>query len=301
MIKHIVIAGGSGFIGTSLVNILHSSGYKVYILSRKEPKIFPKYSRIQWDAKTIGLWSEVIEGAECIIQLTGANVGAKRWSKEYKKEIFDSRIDSTLVLVSAVNNATVAPKTFISTSGVGFYGNVSKDIICEEDSKSGTDFLATVCFEWEKATEHIRKDVRSVILRIGVVLDPNEGALSKIALPYKFFVGGTLGNGSQVLSWIHRDDLLNIFTFALENEKLNGVFNATAPNPITMEEFCKTIGKVLDRPSIFPVPTFVLKLLLGEMSGIVLMGQNAPPRKLEAHTFKYSYQNIEPAIRNLLQ
>lgn len=299
--KHIILAGGSGFIGTALANILHQRGYKITVLSRKPTEEFSTYTRIQWDASSIGDWSKCLENAEAVIQLTGANVGAKRWSEQYKKEILQSRIESTTAIASAINSCKIPPKTLISTSGVGFYGNNPVDIICSESSKNGSDFLANVCLQWENATNSLRNDVRKTILRIGVVLDPNEGALAKLALPYKFFVGGSLGSSSQILSWIHRDDLVNIFVTAIENPLYEGILNASAPNPISMKEFSNVIGKVLKRPSIFPVPSFALKLLLGEMSTIVLTGQNAPPIRLNELNFQFQYENIEPAVRNLLQ
>lgn len=299
--KHIVIAGGSGFIGTSLANILHKSGYKVYVLSRKESKDFETYSRIQWDAKTIGEWTKHIQSASAVIQLTGANVGTKRWSKQYKKEILSSRVDSTSLLVSVINATSTPPDTFISASGVGYYGDSPNSVICAENRTNGNDFLANVCSQWENATISLRNDVRKVIIRIGVVLDPNEGALAKLALPYKFFVGGCLGSGSQTLSWIHREDLVNVFMFALTNSHVQGIYNATAPNPVTMKEFSSTVGNVLHRPSIFPVPSFALRLLLGEMSSIVLLGQNAPPLRLIEDGFQFDYEKLEVAIRNLLQ
>jgi uncharacterized protein (TIGR01777 family) len=299
--KHIILAGGSGFIGTALANILHQRGYKVTVLSRKPTQEFSTYSRIQWDARSIGEWTKCLENAEAVIQLTGANVGAKRWSEQYKKEILESRIQSTTAIVNAINSCIHPPKTLISTSGVGFYGNNSVEIICNESFENGTDFLANVCLQWENATNSLRNDVRKTILRIGVVLDPNEGALAKLALPYKFFVGGCLGSGTQILSWIHRDDLVKIFVTAIENPQYKGILNASAPNPISMKEFSRTIGKVLKRPSIFPVPSFALSLLLGEMGTIVLTGQNAPPIRLQELNFQFQYENIEPTVRNLLQ
>jgi len=299
--KHIVIAGGSGFIGTALANILHQSGYKVYVLSRKESKDFPTYSRIQWNATTIGDWTKFIHSASAVIQLTGANVGTKRWSEQYKSEILSSRVDSTALLVSVINNSTSPPETFISASGVGYYGDVPFSTICDENHNNGNDFLARVCSLWEVATTSLRNDVRKVTIRIGVVLDPNEGALAKLALPYKYFVGGCLGSGYQTLSWIHREDLVKIFLFALENTSVLGVYNASAPHPVSMNEFSSTIGRVLQRPSFFPVPAFALRLLLGEMSSIVLCGQNAPPLRLLEHGFTFEYEKLEPAIRNLLK
>lgn len=299
--KHIVIAGGSGFIGTALANILHSSGYKVYVLSRKESKEFETYSRIQWDATSEGEWAKYIDSASAVIQLTGANVGTKRWSEQYKSEILSSRVVSTSLLVSVINKSSSPPEAFISASGVGYYGDSPHSVICDEYQKNGNDFLARVCSQWENATVTLRNDVRKVIIRIGVVLDPNEGALAKLALPYKFFVGGSLGSGSQMFSWIHREDLVNVFMFAITTTTVQGIYNASAPNPVTMKEFSSTIGNVLHRPSIFPVPSFALQLLLGEMSTIVLCGQNAPPLRLLEEGFRFEYEKIEPAIRNLLQ
>lgn len=299
--KHIVIAGGSGFIGTALANILHSSGYKVYVLSRKESKEFDTYSRIQWDANSKGEWTTYLHSARAVINLTGANVGIRRWSNQYKKEILSSRVDSTSLLVSVINDSTTPPEVFISASGVGYYGDKPFSTICDENHSNGNDFLATVCSQWEEATSALRNDVRKVILRIGVVLDPEEGALAKLAFPYKFFVGGSLGSGKQTLSWIHREDLVKIFKFSLDNQKIQGVYNASAPNPVQMKEFSSTIGKVLHRPSIFPVPSFAIRLLLGELSSIVLLGQNAPPLRLLEAGFHFDYEKIEPAIRNLLK
>lgn len=297
----ILISGASGLVGTHLIPTLEAKGHEIFKLVRKTPK---SSDEIQWDAeKGFGETEQAkLENFDAVVHLAGDNVASENWSDEKKRRIKDSRVVGTRVLVDALRKTRNPPKIFVSASAVGFYGD-RQDEILTEDSRPGSGFLTDVCTAWEdeikKAEEFAQ---RVVFLRIGVVLAKDGGALEKMVTPFKFGVGGAVGSGKQWMSWIALDDLIKIIHFALENENLSGAVNAVAPNPATNEEFTKTLGKVLHRPTVFSVPEFAIKLLFGEMGETLLLkGARVLPKKLEASGFKFEFTNLEEAMKSVLE
>lgn len=300
MKKAILLAGASGLIGSKLFLSLKND-FDFFLLGRNISLLKEKLS----GAKNYVDWSDergienAIKSCFGVINLSGAGIADKRWTPAYKKIILESRTESTRKLVIAIKNSEVKPSVYITASGIGIYGD-REDQTLTESSLLGNDFLAMVCDLWESESKSLSQiGVRRVVLRIGVVLSNQGGALMKMIPPYKFFVGGKLGSGRQFLSWIHIDDLISIFRNAIDNEKYSGVINAVSPNPVTMNEFSKTLGRVLNRPSVFPVPEFALKLILGEAAIMVLGGQNVVPKKLLENNFQYKYTKLEEALRAL--
>ena len=300
----IVVAGGTGLIGKSLLNRLISTGHKVTLLTRN-PGIVNKgeiaLHKLQWDGKTIGSWSESIDGAVAVINLCGENVASKRWTRDQKIKLLDSRIDPTRVLIKAISEAGKKPSLLINASAAGFYGNYGTGEVTEDDGK-GDGFLADLCDKWEQEGSCAEKyGTRVVFLRFGVVLDTSGGALKKMLPPFRMFVGGPLGTGKQWFSWIHCDDAVNVIHFALQNPQVIGPINVVAPSPITMSEFASSLGKLLERPSGLHVPSFILKLGLGEMSGMLIGGRKIIPKKLLDNKFVFSYPDIDRALTSLLK
>lgn len=298
----IAISGATGLIGKKIVNKLINRNDEVIVLTRsiqKAKNVFDnKVNFVDW-SKNFDEWKTQLENVDVVINLAGENVMARRWNKEHKRKIYSSRINGTKKLVDAILSLTNKPKVFISASAIGYYGNINDEV--DENSKAGTDFLAKVVKDWEDASKSIEeKNIRRVIVRIGIVLDKNEGALPKLVLPFKFFVGGSIGSGKQWLSWIHVDDLIKIFLFAIDNE-INGVYNAVSPNPVKMKYFAKTIGKILHRPSFFNVPEFVLKLVLGEGAASILNGAKVKSEKIQMAGFKFHYEKLEDSLISLLK
>ncbi len=301
--KKIVIAGGTGLIGKSLTKLLKSKGYTITILSRNSEKAkvsVPDADEFQtWNYNKPEQIEELIKGAYGVVNLTGASIARKKWTSEYKKEIYDSRIISTQNISKAINNMSAPPKVFFCASAVGYYGNRGDEKI-EEDSIPGTDFLANVCKDWEKSAFLANSTSRVVCGRFGVVLDKSEGALPKLLSSFRIFIGGPLGTGKQWYPWIHIDDISGMIAWIIENENARGVFNMASPNPVTMNEFSKILGEVMNRPSLFQVPEFVLKFILGEMSAIVIYGQRAYPQKALEMGYEFKYLNLKNALEDLL-
>jgi len=282
----IAIAGASGFVGTSLSKSFDAKGYQVIKLKRDE---------IQ-DVTTL---SHILDGCDVVINLSGANI-INRWSEEYKNLLYSSRLGTTKHLVKAISKTTVKPKLFISTSAVGIYTN--NQIHTEEKFEYGDDFLAKLCKEWEsEASKAIESNVRTVIFRFGIVLGADGGALKKMLLPFKLGLGGTIGDGSQAFSFIHIEDLINAYLYTIENESLEGVYNMTAPTPTTNKGLTKALGTTLNRPTVLPVPEFVLKLIFSEGAKVLTDGQSAVPDRLEKAGFSFQYKTIEEAVNNLLK
>ncbi|MGZ5242317.1 MAG: TIGR01777 family oxidoreductase [Bacteroidia bacterium] len=298
--KNIVIAGGSGLIGKNLAKTLLNKGYSVTILSRKE-----KQSSVQnlsfavWDPENNILPERLLKEAHAIINLAGRNVGDKRWNKAFKQEIWESRIKSTQLLVDFYNmNTDTKLDVFINASATGYYGLDSDKIHIEED-KPGNDFMAEVCVAWEKAAHQLQKK-RLVIYRFGIVLAKSGGALEELAKPIKFGAGAALGSGKQAFTWVHIADLCKMLLWAIENPKIEGVYNAVAPEIVSNQELTKEIAKKLHRPILLPnVPAFVLKLMLGEFAEALLGSIKVSADKIKSSGYKFIYPELENALEDI--
>jgi hypothetical protein len=246
-----------------------------------------------------GGWEESIDGADGVVNLAGEGIAEKRWTERQKEIIRSSRIDCTRALVHAIAKSKAKPKFLINASAVGYYGARGEETLTEE-SAPGKDYLARVCVAWEEEAKKAQdQGVRVALVRTGIVLAKGKGALAKMVPPFKFFVGGPLGSGKQWMPWIHVEDEIGLILFLIENANAQGSFNATAPNPVTMEEFCSVLGKVLNRPSWAAVPASALTLLLGEMADMVLAGQRALPKGAEKLGYNFKHPTITEALESL--
>lgn len=306
MNKTILITGATGLIGQNIVNKLMQRGDKVIVLTRsvnKAKMILPNvkdFIPFDYNIEISNELNKVVNRADAVIHLAGENIMAKRWTDEHKRKVIESRVKSTEKLFEVIRNAEKKPKTFISASAVGYYGNRFEEV--DEDSEKGKGFLSDVTDAWEKSTYGFEIiGIRRVNIRIGFVLAESDGALPILVLPFKFFIGGSLGNGKQWMPWIHIDDLVKIFLFALDNIEVNGAINAVSPNAVTMNELANTIGTVLKRPSFFNVPSFILKLILGEASSSVLEGADVIPKKLKGMNFEFQFVDLRKALIDLLK
>ncbi|MHB1687039.1 MAG: TIGR01777 family oxidoreductase [Ignavibacteriaceae bacterium] len=305
MSKRIIITGATGLIGTRLCKALIERGDEVTIfstnISNARRKIPCAKNYVEWNYGMPLKWEKDVEGIDAIIHLAGANIFSKRWSNIYKKNILNSRIISTKNLVEAIKKTNPKPSVFISSSAVGYYGDKENELI-DETSLPGNDFLANVCKQWEEEANQVEKlGVRHVSIRTGIVLNPNEGALKQMLLPFKLFVGGPIGSGRQWFPWIHMEDIIRIYLFALDNHIVNGAVNAASPNPVTMKDFAKALGKVLHRPSIFSVPKFAMKIVLGEVADVVTASQRVYPQKLIEYKYKFRFEKLNEALNDLLK
>ena len=302
--KKIVITGATGLIGRELCKSLFTRGDELTIFStsvEKAKAVLPFAKEVvEWKNYDKD-YSVYLEGKDAVIHLAGASVAGKRWNQSYKKEIYDSRINTTRNLVSSIEKCEQKPEVFISASAIGFYGE-REDSILSETSSAGNDFLSHVCIDWENASEQLEMlNVRRAIVRTGIVLSTDDGALKKMLLPFQLYVGGPLGNGKQWFSWIHLADIISLYLFLLDNKNLKGIFNAVSPQPVQMKTFAKILGKVLRKPSLFPVPKFILKLVMGESASAILASQKVKPGALLEAGFKFNYEDLELALIDLLK
>ena len=280
--KTIAITGASGFVGSSLNKYFSNLNYKVISISRD---VLNNQEKL----------NEVISSSDIIINLAGANI-INRWSESYKKLLYSSRIDTTSKIVNTINTITNKPKLLISTSAVGIYDNKST---YDEKGNYSNDFLSNLCQDWEKEALKAKNESTKVsIFRFGIIMGKDGGALQKMITPFKLGVGGVIGSGNQAFSFIHIEDLLNAYKFVIENE-YEEVFNLTAPVPTTNKGLTKALGKTLNRPTIFPVPEFVLNLIFSEGARVLTDGQSAIPQKLLDLGFEFEFKNIEDTIENL--
>jgi uncharacterized protein (TIGR01777 family) len=297
----LVITGGTGFIGSILTDRLWNQFHSVALLSRRPPPEVnvTKKEWFAWQPGMGGAWEAVVDGADGIINLAGEPIAGKRWSSAQKEVLRSSRINATKSLVNAVAKTKAKPKFLINASAVGYYGPHGDETVTEQTGP-GQDFLSRLCVDWEEEAKKAEAlGVRVALVRTGIVLDKGKGALAKMVPPFKMFVGGPLGSGQQWMPWIHIEDHIGLICFLMENDGARGPFNATVPNPVTMETFSKTLGDVLNRPSWASVPPSALALLLGEMADMLTTGQRAVPEaalKL-GYTFKYPY--LLDALRSL--
>lgn len=301
----IIITGGTGLIGTQLASSLAQDGHEVFILSRnphQSGKMPSNVSYHQWDGKTADGWGHLVEKAQAIVNLAGANIAGdnflpSRWTPERKKLILHSRLDAGRAIVEAVQNATNKPDVLIQGSAVGYYGTHDMSVDLTEQSPSGNDFLADTCRRWEASTADVEAlGVRRAIIRTGIVLDQDGGTLPRLSLLTKLFVGGPIASGKQPMPWIHIDDHIKAIRFLIDHEGLNGAFNLSAPNPVTNREMANALGKVLNRPSFFPTPAFALQLMFGELAILLTEGQKTLPKRLLEQGFEFIYRDIDTAL-----
>ena len=301
--QRVIITGGSGFIGAPLARQL-AAKYDVVVLSRNPARVSdlgPGVQVVAWDGRSAQGWGQLADGAWAIINLAGENLSAGRWTAARKAAIIESRQQAAQAVIEAISQAAVKPKVLVQASAVGYYGPRGDEKI-NENEKPGSTFDATTCVAWEKATDAVEAlGVRRVIIRTGVVIEKGGGALARMALPFKLFIGGPVGSGKQYFPWIHLTDEINAIQFLLENTQQKGVFNLSAPNPVTMKEFAGALGKAMGRPSFMPVPGFALQILFGEMASILLNGQRVMPNRLLLQGFKFKYATVDAALAAIYQ
>jgi len=301
----IVIAGATGFLGRPLVESLVADGHGVTVLTSNANEHSPRNGArtVVWSPDgTAGAWSFEISGADAVINLAGESIAGKRWSDSQKTNIVESRRLATRSLVAAIGGATSRPALLLNGSAVGYYGPRDDEVITEEGAP-GDDFLARVCTTWETEAQAAASDrTRVVMLRTGLVLEKDGGALPQMLPPFRFGVGGPVGSGRQYWPWIHRADWIGIVRWILQTPGVVGPVNATAPNPVTNTEFARALGRAMHRPSFMPAPAFALRVLLGEMAdGLLLSGQRAVPRRAEQGGYSFRYRQVEEALMAILR
>ena len=300
MNKTILITGATGFIGRHIAAALICRGDEFIALTTNVGSANKKLASAK---KVVGLndiRSLKDEKIDAIINLAGRNLADKRWNKKFKQEVFDSRIKTTQKIVELISIMEQRPESLISASGTDYYGDTGdKDIY--EDAPHANDFMGSLCNDWEsEAFKAEELGVRVVVLRTSFVIAKDSNAARKFAMPFRFFVGGPIGGGKQYMSWIHIDDVVGIYLFALDNPAVKGALNTTSPNPETMKDFCKVMAGKLHRPSLFPVPGFAVKLIAGEMAQVVLSGRKALPKKIIELGYKFKFEKAEDAWKEAL-
>jgi uncharacterized protein (TIGR01777 family) len=303
----IVIAGGSGFLGQALTQALVSAGHRIQILTRQTVRPDANVpdspvERINWMPDgDVGPWARLCAGADAVINLAGESIGSTRWSNLRKAQLITSRLLPTRSLVTFMKGAEPSPALLVSSSAIGYYGDCPDQTLTEA-SRDGADFLAELCVEWEKEAARARSDrSRVVLVRTGIVLDPHEGALAKMLTPFRLFAGGPFGSGRQYMSWIHRDDWVSLVAWAVATPHVDGPLNATSPHPVSNAEFARSLGRALRRPALLPVPSFVLRLILGEMAGpLLLHSQRVVPARPVAGGFRFAHDTLDAALADLL-
>jgi uncharacterized protein (TIGR01777 family) len=295
----VLVTGATGLVGSELVPFLSRQGHDVFRLTRGKAH---EAHDIVWDPAHNQLPKGRLEGTEVVVHLAGENIAGKRWNTKVKEELRRSRVEGTKLLCETITQLETLPKTLICASAIGFYGNRGSEMLNETSAK-GTGFLSDVCRDWEAACEPARaKGIRVVNLRTGVVLSEKAGALKEMLKPFKLGAGGVVGTGNQYWSWIAIDDLVGIIDFCITHEKLSGPVNATAPCPVTNYEFTKTLGSVLRRPTLVPMPAFIARIALGEMANeLLLASTRVMPNRLSESGYQFKYTSLEPALKHLLE
>lgn len=295
----VLVTGASGLVGAALVPFLTTGGHHVARLVRSQPR--PGAAEVQWDPETGIRETGSLEGIDAVVHLAGENIASGRWTAERKARIRDSRLKGTRTLCEALARLAHPPKVLVSASAISYYGDRGEEVLREE-GVPGAGFLADVCRGWEEATESaVQKGIRVVPLRIGIGLSPAGGALAKMLLPFKLGVGGVIGTGHQYMSWIALDDLVGAIHHALITDALQGPVNVVAPQPVTNREFTKTLGRVLGRPTLFPMPAFAVRLAFGELADeLLLASTRVEPARLVATNYAFRHPDLEGALRHLL-
>lgn len=305
----VIITGGTGLIGSALTHNLAGDGHEVIVLSRSPGSVrgLPNSARaVGWDTRTADGWAELADGATAIVNLAGESLAGEgrfptRWTPERRQRIRQSRLEAGRAVVDAAQRAENKPAVVIQASAVGYYGPRGDEILTEE-APAGDDFLARVCVDWEASTAPVEEHgVRRAIIRTGLVLSSQSGALPRLLFRYNLLGGGPFGSGKQWWSWIHLLDEARAIRFLIENDAARGPFNLTAPNPARNDDFGKTLARVIKRPHYLPLPAFVMRALFGEVATVVVDGQRALPEKLQELGFAFRYPTLEPALRHVLE
>ena len=296
---HVLMTGSSGLIGAALARSLNASGHQIRRLLRTETA---DRDATSWDPVTGTFAKGAFDGVDAVVHLAGENIASRRWTPAQKAAIRDSRVDGTRRLCDAVAGLESPPGVLVAASALGYYGDRADELL-DETASPGTGFLSAVCQEWEGAVEPaLEQGVRVVHLRTGIVLSRLGGALAQMLLPFKLGVGGVLGSGEQYMSWIALDDILGVARLALTDDSISGPVNGVAPHPVTNREFTKTLGKVLGRPTVFPVPAFAARLAFGEMADALLLSSTrVDPAVLRSKGFEFEYPDLEAALRHVLE
>jgi uncharacterized protein (TIGR01777 family) len=302
MEKNVVVTGGTGFVGKKLTQLLLENGYSVTILSRTAKINSGRVSYLQWNVEAGTIDEQAIIQADYIIHLAGENIGAKRWTRNRKKAILDSREQSTQLLYATLQKHNKQLDAFISASGVGIYGAITDDVLCSESTPVANDFLGTVCQKWESAATPIANlGIRTVQIRTGLVLGKGDGVLQQLVPLFKFRLGSAIGSGKQFMPWIHIDDLCRIYLEAIINSDMKGPYNAAINDGTTNSIFSKTLASILGYSIWLPnVPAFLLRIVLGEMAQLVLTGRRVTSKKIEAIGFKFGFTQLNLALKNCL-
>lgn len=295
----LVITGATGFIGSALCDKLLAQGHALTLLTRGSPRDANTGTKrwLHWTPGALREWDVALDGADGVINLAGEPIAEKKWTPTQRRRIEKSRIDATHSLVQACAKAKQRPQFLINASAVGYYGPHGDEMITEEIAP-GNDFLSVLCRDWEEEAKKAEElGMRVVRLRIGIVLGHGGGALGKMAVPFKFFVGGALGSGQQWMSWIHLEDLVGLIVQTIDDPRTAGPVNATAPTPVRNKEFCQTLAKVMHRPCWATVPGFALRMALGDMAEMLLTGQRVIPAVAEKSGYRFRYPTLEPALQ----
>ena len=301
------IAGGTGLVGSRLIRRLLERNDQVVLLTRRPDVARQKWGDsctiVQGDPMQTGAWMDAIGDCEGVVNLVGEGVFNRRWRSWFKELLRTSRVQSTQNIVAALakspKTTTGQPKVLVNASAIGYYG-AHGDEELDEGSSAGEDILARLCVEWEAAANAATSHgIRVVIIRVGVVLDKEGGALKQMMLPFKMFVGGPVGSGKQWVSWIHHDDLVGLILLALDKPEATGIMNGTAPNPVTNKGLAKALGRALHRPSFMPTPKFALRLMLGQVAGLVTTGQRVLPRRALQWGYNFKYRDIDAALKDV--
>jgi hypothetical protein len=300
--KTILIGGGTGLVGDRLSTLLEQKGYKVLHLSRTR-NLEARFPAYEWDLKNGSVDPEAIAKADAVINLAGAGIADKPWTESRKKVIINSRVESTLLLKTAFDLAGKKPAAFLSAAAIGYYGDRGEENLTEDKNPGNDGFLSESCMRWEEAIKKVAASgIRTVWFRMGIVLSTQGGALEKIMLPVKFYIGGYFGTGKQWYSWVHLDDLCNMFIHALENPSMEGPFNAVSPNPERNKEFTRMVGDALGKSAMMvPGPEFVIRLVLGEMADTIFNSNKVDAGKIEQTGFSFQFPHLVDAVKDLVK
>jgi uncharacterized protein (TIGR01777 family) len=305
----IFITGGTGLVGTRLIRRLFDRNDQVVLLTRRPDVAHQKWENkctvVAGDPTQPGPWQDAVADCDGVVNLVGESIFSRRWSAEFKRVLRDSRVHSTDHLVQALGKAprtaSGQAKVLVSASAIGYYGAPPGDAELTEESGPGADLMAEVCVDWEKAARAAEAaGVRVVLLRVGVVLDREGGALKQMLTPFRMFVGGPVGSGQQWISWIHHEDLVGLILLALDDARVAGPLNGTAPQPQTNRQFSRALGRALGRPSFFWTPAFMLRLMMGEVASVVTTGQRVLPKKALALGYQFKFPEVDAALRDVL-